>query len=79
MLCDPGDAVLLANPYFPGFQRDIGARNGALCIGVDVGDDPTSPSTLDHLERKLVELAREGTKTRAVLLCNPANPLGASD
>jgi 1-aminocyclopropane-1-carboxylate synthase len=45
-------------------------------VGIDVGPDPSSPSTLDAFEHQLLILAQSGIKPRAIMLCNPNNPLG---
>lgn len=49
-------------------------------VGVELGElelsNPASPSTLAAFESKLLELNSKGIKTRAVILCNPHNPLG---
>lgn len=59
-----------------GFDTDLGVRAKVRPVGVDVGPDPTGPSTLGALERELLRLKSEGIATRAVILTNPHNPLG---
>jgi 1-aminocyclopropane-1-carboxylate synthase len=55
-------------------------RVQAKVVGVDVGPHPASPSTLDAFEHQLAlfNQANEptGNAVRAVMLCNPHNPLG---
>jgi 1-aminocyclopropane-1-carboxylate synthase len=92
MLCDPGDVFLIARPYYSGcpcgsldlaahavadgFDGDLTIRAKAEVVGVDVGPDFASPSTLDAFEEAIRELTQAGKKVRAVMLCNPNNPLG---
>lgn len=76
MICDRGDAVLIAAPFYAGFTKDVGSRNGAQLVHVEVGAEPAGAHTLKAFETKLDELQRAGTKTRAIILCNPHNPLG---
>ncbi|KAG8960688.1 hypothetical protein FRC03_006275 [Tulasnella sp. 419] len=76
-VCDEGEAVLLATPYYSGFDIDVTIRARGMIVGVDTGDlDPASPETLKAFEEKLQELKGKGITTRAVILCNPHNPLG---
>jgi 1-aminocyclopropane-1-carboxylate synthase len=63
-----------------GFDGDVSARCRASMVGVEIPADvdPASPKTLDYFEAKLLELRKTGKNTpRAVILCNPNNPLGA--
>lgn len=40
------------------------------------GVDPGSPETLDAFEESFAAHSKKGPKPRAVILCNPQNPLG---
>lgn len=100
-LCDEGESILIARPYYSGwfpiihslpndsnsylltasdgFDVDVSARCRAAMVGVELpGDlDPASPKVLDYFEAKLMELKKSGKNIpRAVILCNPNNPLG---
>ncbi|KDQ64900.1 hypothetical protein JAAARDRAFT_188175 [Jaapia argillacea MUCL 33604] len=77
LLCDEGEAVLIAKPYYNGFDNDISARSKGILVGVDTGDvDPTSPQTLEAFEVTIQELKAKGIVPRAVIVCHPHNPLG---
>lgn len=73
-ICDPGDAVLIAAPYWAGLDLSFSIHNDAKVIPVHV---PLS----SFFAAKSVEYYEEAleaatTPVKAVLLCNPHNPLG---
>ncbi len=77
---NPGEAILLSRPYYSTFIADITLRPEAVVIPVDMGrtiDDPLSPGAVDQY-RKAADVyeSRTGKRVRAVMLCNPHNPLG---
>ncbi|KZT26998.1 PLP-dependent transferase [Neolentinus lepideus HHB14362 ss-1] len=75
MLCDEGEGILVANPFYSGFINDISCRAGCHLIGIDVGtEDPSSPSTLAAFDAYMS--SSPFIRPRAVILCNPNNPLG---
>jgi len=77
LLCEPGDAVLIARPYYTGFDIDVSARSQAVMYGVDIGDaDPAGPGSLAAFEEALTTLKAADRTARAVIICNPNNPLG---
>jgi 1-aminocyclopropane-1-carboxylate synthase len=59
-----------------GFDPDMTIRARAEVVGVNVGPDFSSPRTLDAFEAEHQRLAAAGKRVRAVMLCNPHNPLG---
>lgn len=76
---NPGDAVLLAMPYYSTFIADLSLRPEAVVVPVHLAgfQDPLDPKTIDKYEEAAVEFeACTGKKVRAVMLCNPHNPLG---
>lgn len=77
-LVDEGEAVLLAAPYYTGFDRDLIGRARVHLVPVELpaGDGAFAPSSLAHFAAKADELAAQGTTVRAVIVCNPHNPLG---
>ncbi|KAH7054183.1 putative 1-aminocyclopropane-1-carboxylate synthase [Macrophomina phaseolina] len=76
-LCDKGDGVLLARPHYGNFPIDMGYRVEAQIIGVSFGKtDPFGLETVDTYEKALVVAQRQGIRVKALLLCNPHNPLG---
>ncbi|KAI9151414.1 putative aminotransferase tcpI [Paramyrothecium foliicola] len=76
-LCDKGDGVLLAQPHYGNFPIDLGYRVEAKIIGVSFEDtDPFGLETLVAYEKALENAQRAGIRVKALLLCNPHNPLG---
>ncbi|WRT63638.1 uncharacterized protein IL334_000561 [Kwoniella shivajii] len=77
-LMDEGEAILLAAPYYTGFDRDLIGRGRVrlIPVHVPVGEAAFGPECLKMFEEKLEEVEKEGIRVRAVILCNPQNPLG---
>ncbi|EIN03513.1 PLP-dependent transferase [Punctularia strigosozonata HHB-11173 SS5] len=77
LLCEPGDIILVARPYYNGFDDDVSERSQGVMYGVDVGNtDPAGAGSVAAFESALTKLSKEGRTVRAVMLCNPNNPLG---
>lgn len=81
-LCDPGDGILLGKYNYGAFPTDLGARTGVKIVHAEFGgamgagqfDDVVS-CVAAH-ERAFLAAKDSGIKVRAVMLCNPNNPLG---
>ncbi|EIN03876.1 PLP-dependent transferase [Punctularia strigosozonata HHB-11173 SS5] len=77
LLGDEGDLMLIARPYYNGFNNDVSLRSRCSMHGVDTGSiNPDSPQTLAAFESAMSQLESEGKTACAVVLCNPHNPLG---
>ncbi|GAA5915988.1 hypothetical protein JCM6882_003488 [Rhodosporidiobolus microsporus] len=77
ILADPGDGILVAKPHYNGFVSSFGCRNEVEAVGVDLPEGKeASIEALEAFERKLVERQAAGQRVRAIMLCNPHNPLG---
>jgi aminotransferase len=70
-LVDPGDEVVLPAPYFTNHYMQVQA-SGAIAIEAPLADQSTYTVTWDDVARSLTP------RTRAVVLCNPSNPTGAT-
>jgi aspartate/methionine/tyrosine aminotransferase len=70
-LVDPGDEVVLPAPYFTNHQMAIVAH-GAIPIEAPVRDREQFRVTWDDIEPHVTP------RTRAVVLCTPSNPTGAT-
>ncbi|EEU36371.1 uncharacterized protein NECHADRAFT_97406 [Fusarium vanettenii 77-13-4] len=76
-ICDKGDGILLGRPYYGNFPIDLGCRVEAKIIGVSFKKtDPFSLEAIEVYEKALVDAQAQGIRVKALLLCNPHNPLG---
>ncbi|KAJ5991942.1 hypothetical protein N7451_007666 [Penicillium sp. IBT 35674x] len=77
-LLNPGEAILLSRPYYSTFVADLTLRPEAVLVPVDMGGvHPLSPEVVPLYEKAALDFeARTGKRVRAVMLCNPHNPLG---
>ncbi|KAF9808800.1 hypothetical protein IEO21_07728 [Rhodonia placenta] len=76
-VADRGEGILLAAPYYQGFDDSLVIENGVIPVGISV--PPSGMNTmaeLVYLERGLLESKSKGVVIRAVIVCNPHNPLG---
>ncbi|OCL09907.1 aminotransferase, partial [Glonium stellatum] len=76
-LADPGDGVLLGQPYYRAFLADIGLRFGVKVVPVPFGKiDPCGIECVNQYEETIKNSKSEGMKIRALVLYHPYNPLG---
>ncbi|GKZ51916.1 hypothetical protein AbraIFM66951_008167 [Aspergillus brasiliensis] len=76
-MCDPGEGMLVGRPYFRGFSRDICLRPGVNLVPVSFGDvDPVTIPAVSKYEEAIISSYERGCSIRAIMLCNPHNPLG---
>ncbi|KAK9715782.1 hypothetical protein RND81_06G189000 [Saponaria officinalis] len=78
ILADPGDALLVPTPYYPGFDRDLRWRTGVKIIPIHCDNSNNFQITPEALEAAYNEAQSTNTKVRGVLITNPSNPLGAT-
>ncbi|KAJ3577190.1 hypothetical protein NPX13_g3371 [Xylaria arbuscula] len=76
-LCDPEDYVLIGRPYWTTFKTMFANRARVNVQEVEFGStDPFSLEAVEHYEETYREARQSGKNIRAILLCNPHNPLG---
>lgn len=84
-LAEPGDAMLVAAPYYNGYDADFACRCEVKCIPVfSEWDDGTGSKNFEgKTALRGFELAKEDwqahnpeNRIRAVIVCNPHNPVG---
>ncbi|KAL0571666.1 hypothetical protein V5O48_010293 [Marasmius crinis-equi] len=78
-LANPGESILLGRPYYRNFLPDISLRFGVEVVSVSFGPgeiDPFGVNAAKKYEEALEESKKRGVKIRALLICNPHNPLG---
>ncbi|KAI3447093.1 hypothetical protein Pfo_003758 [Paulownia fortunei] len=78
ILADPGDALLIPTPYYPGFDRDLRWRTGVNIIPVHCDSSNNFEITPQALEAAYCEAESKNIRVRGVLITNPSNPLGAT-
>ncbi|KMT09891.1 hypothetical protein BVRB_6g128650 [Beta vulgaris subsp. vulgaris] len=75
-LANPGEALLLPTPYYPGFDRDLKWRTGAEIVPIKCTSSNGFKITKSALEEAYNSAKRQGLKVKGVLVTNPSNPLG---
>ncbi|KAF3918310.1 hypothetical protein ABW21_db0205137 [Orbilia brochopaga] len=76
-ISDEGEAVLVGRPLYTGFQHDLFQRSKVKLVPVSLKDvDPMGEEAVEVYEKELERQRALGVKVRAVILCNPHNPLG---
>ena len=74
-ICDPGDGILLATPYWSGLDIAVTVQSNAVIIPVDVPlasfDDASM--TINWYEKALKSAT---IPIKTILVCNPTNPTG---
>lgn len=76
-IASPNNGILISRPCYQAFPADFGAKAGLQCVFVSFGPtDQFSVSCIQHYEDALLEARKQGISIRALLLCNPHNPLG---
>ncbi|CAN4094462.1 unnamed protein product [Withania somnifera] len=78
ILADPGDALLVPTPYYPGFDRDLRWRTGVKIIPIHCDSSNNFQITPQALESAYEEANSNKIKVRGILITNPSNPLGAT-
>ncbi|XP_010536854.1 PREDICTED: 1-aminocyclopropane-1-carboxylate synthase 7 [Tarenaya hassleriana] len=78
ILANPGDALLVPTPYYPGFDRDLRWRTGVRIMPIHCHSSNNFQITPEALESAFEEARAMNTRVRGVLITNPSNPLGAT-
>ncbi|KAG6736120.1 hypothetical protein POTOM_061178 [Populus tomentosa] len=78
ILADPGDALLVPTPYYPGFDRDLRWRTGVKIVPIHCDSSNNFQVTLEAIEAAYKHAVAMNIKVRGVLITNPSNPLGAT-
>ncbi|KAI1136382.1 acc synthase [Hypoxylon sp. FL0543] len=79
LTCDPEkqESILLGKPIYGAFAKDLTLRTGVNLEFVDVGDtDQFSPDCVAAYETGFEAAKARGINIRALIICNPHNPLG---
>ncbi|EEU35186.1 uncharacterized protein NECHADRAFT_97577 [Fusarium vanettenii 77-13-4] len=75
--CDPGEAIMLGRPIYGPFSKDFVMRTGVNLEYVSVGDtDQFSPGCIAGYEAGFEDAKARGVNIKALVICNPHNPIG---
>eukprot|EP00112_Aurelia_sp_Birch-Aquarium-sp1_P009767 Seg212.10 transcript_id=Seg212.10/GoldUCD/mRNA.D3Y31 product="putative inactive 1-aminocyclopropane-1-carboxylate synthase-like protein 2" protein_id=Seg212.10/GoldUCD/D3Y31 len=83
-ICDEGDGILVPAPYYGAFKTDLVCRMGAITHSIELSSTikqefgETTPFELSvgRMEQAYQAVKHKGINVRAIILCNPNNPLG---
>ncbi|KAE8718820.1 1-aminocyclopropane-1-carboxylate synthase [Hibiscus syriacus] len=78
ILADPGDALLVPTPYYPGFDRDLRWRTGVKIVPIHCDSSNNFQVTPEALEAAYEHAESMNLNVRGVLIINPSNPLGST-
>ncbi|KAM7163845.1 1-aminocyclopropane-1-carboxylate synthase-like protein 1 isoform 1-T1 [Macrochelys suwanniensis] len=82
VLCDPGEAVLIATPFYGGITQSLFLYGNVKLVYAYLDSKITGTSTrpfqltVDKLEKALQDARSESVGVKALILLNPQNPLG---
>ncbi|KAK8579958.1 hypothetical protein V6N13_143105 [Hibiscus sabdariffa] len=77
-LADPGEAILLPTPYYPGFDRDLRWRTGVEIVPIHCSSSNGFRISMHALEEAYERAQKLNLKVKGVLITNPSNPLGTT-
>ncbi|KAI1640709.1 pyridoxal phosphate-dependent transferase [Biscogniauxia mediterranea] len=79
LTCDPGqnEAIMLGGPIYGSFSKDLTQRTGVELEYISMGDmDQFSPACIAAFDAGFEAAKARGVNVRALIICNPHNPLG---
>ncbi|MBA0794360.1 hypothetical protein Gohar_018694 [Gossypium harknessii] len=77
-LADPGEALLVPTPYYPGFDRDLRWRTGVELVPVICESSHNFQITRTAMEAAYEKAQEANLKVKGLLITNPSNPLGTT-
>ncbi|RSL77939.1 hypothetical protein CEP51_008642 [Fusarium floridanum] len=76
-IADPGDAILLGQPYYGTFIPDLTCRFGAKLLPVAFNEvDPLGDDAVAKYEEVIIDAQKKGLKVKGLVISHPHNPLG---
>ncbi|KNA06829.1 hypothetical protein SOVF_177430 [Spinacia oleracea] len=78
IIANPGDALLVPTPYYPGFDRDLRWRTGVNIVPIHCDSSNNFQVTPEALEDAYRRAEAMKMRVRGVLITNPSNPLGVT-
>ncbi|CAN4092209.1 unnamed protein product [Withania somnifera] len=77
-LAEPGEALLIPTPYYPGFDRDLKWRTGAEIVPIHCYSPNNFRITESALEEAYEQAQKLNLTVKGVFITNPSNPLGTT-
>lgn len=77
-LCEPGEAVVVPAPYYPGLDDGLGGRAAARVVPAPLSSADGFALRPDAVEAACRQAASDGVRVRALALVSPANPLACT-
>ncbi|KAK9749619.1 hypothetical protein RND81_02G138700 [Saponaria officinalis] len=77
-LANPGEAILIPTPYYPGFDRDLKWRTGAEIVPIKCTNANGFRITKSALNEAYNTAKKRNFKVKTILVTNPNNPLGTT-
>ncbi|CAL8164587.1 unnamed protein product [Prunus armeniaca] len=77
-LANPGEAVLIPTPYYPGFDRDLKWRTGVEIVPIHCTSSNDFQITETALQEAYQAAQKRNLRVKGVLVTNPSNPLGTT-
>ncbi|XP_010518692.1 PREDICTED: 1-aminocyclopropane-1-carboxylate synthase 9 [Tarenaya hassleriana] len=77
-IAQPGDAILLPTPYYPGFDRDLKWRTGVEIVPILCSSANGFQITESALQQAYQQAHKLDLRVKGVLVTNPSNPLGTT-
>ena len=75
---DPLDGVLVPQPSWGAFKIVVGARNQCVLLPVETNESNGYFPTVEQLNSAYSNAVSKGVPVKAMILTNPANPLGVT-
>ncbi|GLJ39950.1 hypothetical protein SUGI_0817110 [Cryptomeria japonica] len=75
---NPGEALLVPSPYYPGFDRDLKWRTGVELIAVECNSYNNFQVRMSMLEEAYRQAKCQKIRVKGILITNPSNPLGTT-
>ncbi|XP_053243555.1 1-aminocyclopropane-1-carboxylate synthase-like protein 1 [Podarcis raffonei] len=82
VLCDPGEAFLIATPFYGGITQSVFLYGNVKLVYAHLDSQVTGTCnrpfqlTVEKLKKALQDAQSEGVRVKALILLNPHNPLG---
>ncbi|XP_059281593.1 1-aminocyclopropane-1-carboxylate synthase 3-like [Lycium ferocissimum] len=77
-LAEPGEALLIPTPYYPGFDRDLKWRTRAEIVPIHCYSSNNFRITESALEEAYEQAQKLNLRVKCVFITNPSNPLGTT-